>query len=47
VYFVVAVCMFQGMLLVQSATIACYSKRDDHETILEKSGTLAAARRRP
>ena len=46
VYFVVTVCVLQGLLLVQSAAIACYRKRDDHETILEKSGTLAAARNR-
>jgi len=46
VHFVVAVCLFQGLLLIQSAAIACYRKRDDHETILEKSGTLAAARNR-
>jgi len=47
VYFVVTVCVLQGLLLVTSAAIACYRKRDDHETILEKSGTLAAARNRP
>jgi hypothetical protein len=47
VYFVVVVCLFQGLLLFQSAAIACYRKRDDHEAILEKSGTLAAARNRP